>query len=223
MTRFPVDREHSALRLTVLGAFIAAWVVGFLVFSALISSQSGLNLLAVILAFGVAYAVTFVLERTLKGRWSSGRVLEVDADGVRLLRHGTAEAEARAGDGVQVLHWRFEITRRARVPKGWSMLALGLSHNERALTVYTFVSPKQLEDLSEAERYVRLIPRKEQKPTARSQQTSLRTDLSSAGEQRRLMDAEAQRWMNGGEMLFDDFLSYTRLVDERFPEWQPLE
>lgn len=216
---FRVDAEHGALRFAILVVFGIAWAISSFVISSLVPGQ-GLNLLAILLSFVAAYVVSLFLERALKGRWHSGRTVEVDANGVRLTEKGVTQEEMRADQDVKVLMWRFEINKRARVPKGWSMLACALQEDERYLPIYTFMSPALFEQFDQHDRFKRLASKKD-KPAAAT--TSLREDASSslrlAGEQRRLSEAEQHRWMHGVEMTSDDFKAYLALISNLHVEW----
>ena len=141
---FPVDKEHGGIRLVVILSFIGIWAIGFMLFNVLVTN-SGVNLLAVIISFALAYGVTAVLESVLKRRWPSGRVMQITADGVKLLKRGKLQSEIMSEDPASVLLWSFKISKRARVPKGWSMLACALEYENQYLTAYTFMSPAQVE------------------------------------------------------------------------------
>jgi hypothetical protein len=215
---FRVDAEHGALRLSILIAFGAAWLVTYLILSTLIPG-AGLNLLAILVSFVAAYLVSLVLERALKGRWHSGRSVEVDANGVRLLEKGTAQEEMRADQNVRVLLWRFEITKRARVPKGWSMLACALHNEDSYLPVYTFMSPAAFEVFEQRDQFKRLAGKKDKPAGTQSLREDASTSLRLAGEQRRLSEAEQHRWMHGAEMSSDDFKAYLSAITSLHPEW----
>ncbi len=205
-----LDKEHGGLRLTVIMSFIASWLILFIILSAFIENQ-GFSLLAIILGFAGAYGITALLERYLKGRWTSGRVIEVDAMGVRMKRKQTLEGEILSEDPADALLWSFTIKKRARVPKGYSMLACALHFEDTYLSVYTFMSPKQIETLESAEHFTKLVNSK--------QVSSEREDLRLAGEQRRLRDAENHRWSRGGEMTSDDFMIFFARLKAQYPEW----
>jgi hypothetical protein len=209
--RFPVDADHGRLRFTVVLAFAAIWALGFFLISTL-TDGGGFNLLAILGGLLLAYALTTSIERWLRPRWPSGRAVELDDDGIRLVRRGSLEAAMRADEAVNPLHWRFQVARRSRVPKGWWMVACGLETEEQYLIVYTFMSPAQFESYDRAGLFTRLVGKKEQG----------KTDLRLAGEQRRLRDAENYRWMYGAEMQSDDFMRYVEQVHTRYPEWMPL-
>lgn len=213
---FSVDQEHGALRFGVFTVFIITWVIGYFVFNSLIAND-GLNLIAIGLGFGLAYVVTNVSERYLKRSWPSGRKVEVGAEQVQLSKRGTVEQTMTTEQAVGALFWTFEIRKRTRVPKGWSMLACALRDDEDYLAVYTFMSPKQLETYESAGLFKKLTSRRDKQG-----QASLREDVRLAGEQRRLIEAEEYRWMNGAEMSPDDFISYVETIKRRFPEWMPI-
>ncbi len=215
---YPVDREHGGLRLVILLAFLGGWVAGGLVLSALITA-SGLNLLAVLGGFLIGYLCSLLAERFLKPRWRSGREIQIDDHAVRLVRRGVTEAEMRHDQPVEALAWRFEIRKRARIPKGWSMLAIALESDSQFLVAYTFLSPQMLEALPDRDRFRLLAPRSAQKRGAAAADAP---SLRLAGEERRLRAAEEVRWALGAEMTPEDFASYRDQVAARFPEWAPL-
>lgn len=212
----PVDKEHGAIRLTVVFVFIAVWIISFLIISAVLGS-SGLGLLSILLGFPIAYGVTALFERFLKQRWPSGRVVEVDRQGVRLIHRAKLQQEILSEDPASALLWTFKITRRARVPKGWSMLACALQHENNHLTVYTFMSPSQIQAFSMAGSFKKLIGKRKNKDSE-----EMREDLRLAGEQRRLRDAENHRWMFGAEMTPPDFIAYLARLNDQFSEWMPV-
>jgi hypothetical protein len=211
-----VDSEHGALRLVVILTFIIVWIAGFVVVSLLIPNN-GLSLLAILIGFGAAYGITTLVERFLKQRWPSGRAVQVDRNGVKLLHKGALQREMMSEDPVNTLLWTFKIAKRARVPKGWSMLGCALEYENVYLTVYTFMPPTQVETLDMAQQFKKLISQRKGQG-----QAEMREDLRVAGEQRRLRDAETNRWMEGAEMTPSDFIAYVNRIKAQFPEWMPL-
>lgn len=213
---FRVDPEHGALRLSIIGIFVALWVITFFILSLLIPDQ-GVNLIAVLVGFGVAAIVSRQIENTLRSKWPSGRMLVIDQDGVSLLHKETTQSQITASEPMGILLWRFRIRRRTRVPKGWYVVACAIEQEDTYLPVYTFMSPQDIEGLNGRIRFPVLMTEKEvQNPVGR--QDSLRL----AGEQRRLRQAEQHRWTNGAEMTNDDFTQYLERLNEQFPQWMPL-
>lgn len=218
----PVDQEHGALRLVVIALFAVSWIVSFLVLSLLITNQ-GINIIAIVIGFLIAYAISAASESQLKRRWPSGRVIQVQRDAVQLIRGSQVEREMRSQAPVNTLFWSFQVSRRARVPKGWSMLACALEHESQYLIAYSFMSPQQVESYEEASRFKMLSKLPKAPPPGRgTAPTAPRDDLRVAGEQRRLRDAESQRWLNGAEMTPQDFMRYVRRIETQFPEWMPV-
>jgi hypothetical protein len=116
---------------------------------------------------------------------------------------------------VNVLLWRFQINRRSRVPKGWFMVACALEQDELYLPVYTFLSPKDLENIKNStSHFILLQSQKEIKNQSNS-------NMRLAGEQRRLHTAESARWMEGAEMTSSDFMILIQQLQEQYPQWMP--
>lgn len=209
----PVDREHGGLRLSLVAVFVGIWIVAFLIANQLISS-AGFNIIAGIIAFAASALGGRLIEPILKDRWPSGRTVQVDHQGVRLMRHGQIETEVRSNDAVSTLLWRFKVNRRGRVPKGWYVVACALEQDDFYLPIYTFASPEQAESLHKITRFTDLM---NEKAVGNVKQDSLRV----AGEQRRLRLAETHRWTFGAEMTFEDFEAYLRRLNGQFPQWLP--
>jgi hypothetical protein len=205
---WPVDPEHNALRLSVIGILLVSGVAGFIVFNAVIPGE-GINFIAAILAFIVAVVITWQLERFLKQRWPSGRTVAIDDDKIRLHSKGVVQQEIDAGKHVNVMLWRFKIRRGSRM-KGWFVVACALEQENNYLAVYTFMSPEQVNSPAISSRFKMLLPNKEADK-----------DLRLAGEQRRLRNAEEYRWMHGAEMNGQDFEAFVARLQRQFPRWMP--
>ncbi len=205
--RFAVDPEHGGFRLAITLLLLALFVLFYFVIS-LILPQLG-ALLTLLASGALAYLIGAQVERALRRRWPSGRALEVDVSGVRLLRHDQIETAVDVGADVELLRWRFEVRGRARVPKGWLMVACALQQDDRMIAAYTLMPPKRLETLPGRERFTLLTSEKKGTQPAQG-------DLRLAGEQRRLRAAETHRWQNGAEMTNDDFEQYVARVAAMF-------
>lgn len=214
---YPLDPEHWKLRLVVFGSFFAVAFAIILLASALLSSES-ISIIGVLAGLIGGYLASALAERLLKGRWHSSRSLRLSNDGVRLLKGGSVEQAVPFASTVTPLRWKFEITKRARVPKGWWMYACSLTAGDGQVTVFTFISPKDNEQFSRAAQFTRLYGRKEREKLASSSPQNLR----QAGEERRLREAEDHRWLLGGEMTFSDFCDLLDRLDHLFQEWTPI-
>ncbi len=207
-----VDPEHGGLRFAVLGSFILVGVGGFLIAGSLLSAYSFGGILAAAIGVIASVLVTRVVESRLKQRWPSGRTLEVSPTSIRLALKGQTQREVDPTQHVNVLTWRFPITRRTRIPKGWFVVALGLMQEHTYIAVYTFMSPEEFKSLPLADGYTILTPPKKQE-----------SDIRLAGQQRRLREAEIWRWNEGAEISNEAFLTYFNHLKTHFPVWMVQE
>ncbi len=213
---YPVDPEHGKLRAAVFGSFFVVAIGVAVVVSAMFSGGT-IGLLGVVLGLIAGYAASALAERVLKGRWHSARALELTTDGVRMLQRGQTAQRITHAAAVTPLRWKFVISKRARVPKGWWMYALSLATTDEQITVYTFLSPQQNESFARSGQFTRLLSRKEREKAAGGAPPSLR----QAGEERRLREAEEHRWLQGGELTSADFTDFLNRLDGQFQEWTP--
>jgi hypothetical protein len=211
----PVDSEHAALRLSVVGIFIGVWVVTFAVANTLISSE-GFNIIALIIAFVVSGVAARSIEQFLQKRWPSGRTVEITADDIRVSAKGKVQNTINAREPFSVLMWRFQTKRRSRVPKGWYVIACALEQDDNFLPVYTFAAPGDAERLQIQYKFTSLASEKE----ANAKDTR-QDSLRFAGEQRRLRLAETFRWNSGAEMSLDDFEKFLARLNGQFSQWMP--
>jgi hypothetical protein len=155
----PVDREHGALRFSLVVIFIVVAAITFAIANALIPSE-GFDIIAGIIALAVAALGARLLEPILKERWPSGREVQLDHEGARLKYRDRIEEEIKSNDAVSVLLWRFKVKRRGRVPKGWYVIACALEQNDNYLPIYTFASPEQSDALNKSARFTELLGEK---------------------------------------------------------------
>ena len=195
----------------MLVIFVAVWLVVFLLGQMLIVFD-GSVIISIVAGFGLAALSAQRLEGPLKQRWPSGRSVSVTDGSIRLLRREELQESLDTAQEINVLTWRFRINRRARVPKGWNMVALALEQDDRHIPVYTFMPQDDLEAMRDQGRFVALQGRRQRKEGG---------DLRLAGEQKRLHSAEQLRWLQGGEMSREDFVACLRHLQERFPTWMP--
>lgn len=212
---YPVDAEHSGLRLVIVIVFGILLVITYVLINLVVPNE-GLNIIGVLISFVVTALLTQQVEKQLRYRWPSGRKVVVSPDKITVGKGDNIQERIDTDKQVNVLLWRFEIKRRSRVPKGWLMIACALEQDEVYLPVYTFMSPEEYEG-TQADRHFTLLTGKKDKEN----QGVGRTDLRLAGEQRRLHAAENIRWMSGAEMNSEDFKQYLRHLQEQFPQWMP--
>ena len=215
---YALDPEHWKLRAAVFGTFIGVTLGVMVVFSVTFGSE-GISVIGILAGLVAGYLSAAAIERGLKGRWHSARQLRLTPNGLQIAKGSTVEQEVSAATTVTPLRWKFQVTRRARVPKGWWMYALSLASPDRQITVYTFMSPKDNETFSRAGQFARLLSKREREKAA---EKGVPQNLRQAGEERRLREAEEHRWLAGGEMAPADFTDLLNELDRYLHEWTPL-
>jgi hypothetical protein len=111
---------------------------------------------------------------------------------------------------IEVLAWRFEVTRRTRVPKGWYCMALHFAQDDTEAVVYGFMPPDDAEKVPGYHQFTLLRQRKE---------TLSSTDLSASAHQRRLLKLEDRRWQDGAEFHTEDFTALLDIMGNQVPNW----
>ncbi|MCE2489275.1 MAG: hypothetical protein J4G17_04790 [Anaerolineae bacterium] len=209
--RFALDPEHGWLRVAMLLIFVGVWLLVFLLGQMLLTIDGSI-VISIVAGFAMAAFSAQRLEGPLKQRWPSGRSVSVTDKNIRLLQREQEQESLDTSQEVNVLTWRFRISRRSRVPKGWFMVALALEQDERYIALYTFMSSDDFETLRNHGSFTALQGRRQRKESG---------DLRLAGEQKRLHSAEQLRWLQGGEMSREDFSACLRHLRQRFPAWMP--
>lgn len=207
-----VDPEHGGLRFAVVAIFIIFAMILYVVVSVVLPQTAGINIIGVIVGLAGSAMMIQVLDARIKSRWPSGRYLEITDDKIYLRLKDKRQNTIETNQHVNVLMWRFEVTRRTRVKKGWYVVALDLVQEDKHLPVYTFVSPEDFETLPYSKHYYLLQAKK-----------GTETDMRKAGQERRLHDAEMYRWNEGAELSQADYAQYVAYLKEHFPQWMPAE
>ena len=201
MRHLPVDAEHLGVRIIVPVVSIAA-LVGVLVGGpALLEALGGggLSLLTLPLAIAAAVGAAYASDRLLKRYWPSGRELLLGDRHLVLRERSGSERVIDLEARLNLLAWRFTVPRRGRVPKGYLCLSVQLLQDERQITAYTFYDPAKTAVIQDFFLFTPLASRR----MSQDERLSLR----AAGEQRRLLQAEDERWRDGAELFTDDFLT----------------
>lgn len=203
MQRLPVDPEHLGIRVAVpfmaFGGLLLVLWLGPVLLTVLGLDSSLLRGLVIPVAIVAAIGAAFAGERLVKGRWTSGRELMFNGEYLVLRDRKQPERVIAWNSRVNLLTWRFVISRRGRIPKGYYCLALQLVQDEDLVTVYTFCDPKRVDDIEENEAFTPLASRKVLNDE--------RLNMRAAGQQRRLLQAEDERWQHGAEITVDDFVT----------------
>lgn len=212
---FALDRYHLQARLAVvvstvitiaLGAFV---IVPWLLRALRISETPGfLGGMLGGLLLAIAWAP--LAERIVVALWPSGRILLVEADGLRIEGPGEELIQIRWEYPVEATTWYFAVQRqRSWVPRGWYVISLRLVQGEEYLIPYTFCSPEDAKTLKHWEKFSYLI----------SQKMATSDGLLDDETQLVLRLAEDQRSVVGAEMLFADFAQLLDAIAPKLPGW----
>jgi hypothetical protein len=210
---FPVDAEHTGIRAVGCLSLLSMGIGLFL----LIGTMTTLPDMVIIFAsIVIAAVVAFGIEKYLKHRWPSGRVLEVNGQQIAIRKKNEIERTIDPQQQTNVLIWNFQVKRAARVKKGWHVVGLSLEQEGEYIPVYTFASPEDFENLPLSEQFTRL--EKPDKKDKKDKTKSIAT-MRHAGEQRRLHEAEYDRGMFGAELTLAQFTEYLEFLQKNYPKW----
>lgn len=211
--KLPLDPIHGGLRFAVFGSFLGAGVLGFAATALLLPNPGALPLL---IAGVSAVGTSTTMERTLKNRWTSGRYLVADSERIALTKHGKIEGVVNPEQQVNVLTWKFEVKKEGpRAKKGWYLLGFALRQDDNYVVVYTTISREDFEEMPLATAFIKLEKPDYDNRSKNKNKTSIRT----AGEQKRLHDAEIARQIVGGDMLLEDFVDMIAFFQKQYPRW----
>ncbi len=209
----PVDRYHTGVRL----ASLALWFVVVMLFYGigrflvgLMGGEiSGVSLLVLIVgAIVLGQPVARWGEKQLVARWTSGRAVHLEAGAVTLRdKSGALRIDLR--QKVNYWRWQFVIRGRrgGRVSNGQHCVAMRLTQNDGAFSVYTFLPPKAAEALGARYRFYELRSSKDkEKP-------------SLGGRDAVYLAAERARWESGAEVDPADFETLLKHLAAAVPEF----
>lgn len=217
---YPLDRNHTGIRLTVLLTLLAvgaASVLGMrLALPTFPGTTEGLSLcLSLVGALVVGLAATSLVERFLLKHWPSGRSLEIGPNSIRLIERSGASPILNCSRAVDVLTWYFILPHdRSGTRKGWYCLACRLSQDDSVIVPYAFMKPDDVMALPQWAAFQRLTSRKD--TSNKGSETLFMTEDST-----RLRSAEDDRWMIGGEVSPQDFTDFVARLDAQLPYWPP--
>jgi hypothetical protein len=207
----PVDAEHAGIRTAGCATFFIGGAVCFLVGSALLPEAAGI---AALLGLLVGALIAYGVDRQLRGRWPSGRVLQADANQIAITRNNEPEFSIDPHKQVNVIPYRFEVLRNGRVKKGWLVVALVLEQDDALIPVYTFASPDQFEKLRLAKHFEIL-----QRADKLNSNSNSVQEMKLAGKMRRMHEAEKVRGLEGAEMTLEQFEQYIQFLQDTYPAW----
>src|SRR5688572_1745465 len=97
----PLDAEHSAFRLVIVFVFFAMTIAGYLVVSLVIPQEGFFNVIALVVGLLSGAVIAQLVDQSLKKRWPSGRVLEIDDQKLRFRLRDKVQREI---DGSQMVN-----------------------------------------------------------------------------------------------------------------------
>lgn len=210
---FPLDIEHDGIRLALPLIAIVSFVGLLWLLGNLLSGEES-ACLRVIVAGGGALGAMALADSLLKRVWKSGRSLRLKGDKITLRDarpKRLSEVNFDLAQRVNVLAWRFTVKRGSpRAPRGSILLALQLLQNEESAALYTLISAKEADETLFAE-FIQLMPR--------SAVLQEKLPLRELAQQRRLLQAEEQRWHEGAEMRPQDFVALLEILRAHQVVW----
>jgi hypothetical protein len=229
---FPVDVEHVGIRVAIPVIIIVGGILLYLLISKLIvpaltmdrvETDDVNDFLSIVLAAIGGLALGAIGDRVLKRVWPSGRTLTLIADTLRLKNKNEAEivlelnAANQANQPLAATNWRFKVRRSSpRAQSGWYMMAVQVKQPENSkdqpITFYSFLPPKQADNLSVIGLFAELLPRAELEKKNQS--------LRIISEQRRLEAVEDDRLVDGAELRPKDFIAVLEALTPHIPAWR---
>ncbi|PJF37338.1 MAG: hypothetical protein CUN49_00855 [Candidatus Thermofonsia Clade 1 bacterium] len=210
---FPLDIEHSGIQLALPLIAIASFIGLLWLLSNVLRGEEN-SCLNVMLAVAGALGLMAVSDSVLKRVWKSGRTLSLSEHRITVRDErakGACEVTFDLRQRLNVLAWRFTIKRSSpRAPRGSVLLALQLLQDDESVALYTLVSAREFDEAVFAE-FVQLKPR--------SSVIQEKLPLRELAQQRRLLQAEEQRWHEGAEMRRQDFILLLEKLKASHVEW----
>ncbi len=210
----PVDVEHGPIRVLLPILAIAGFAAGYLLTTWLINAlkiETASGCIAFLAGLIAAVVLTVGGNRLLGRLLPGGRSLLLSPAALEFRDRGETRIHIDWNQRINVLTWRFTVPRTTvRAQKGWFVLGLQLLQDEAVLSLYTFMSQKDAATLPQYDTFKPLLPR----AAVQKNEVSLR-DLA---EQRRLLQAEDERWQHGAEIQSGDFAVLMAAIAEHQAE-----
>jgi hypothetical protein len=214
-----IDTEHANTRFIVpvlaFGLVLAIHLVGLPALKNQLGENASVSPTCVMLFIDILIflAAWYALERIIRRLRPSQRFATLSGSALVVTdarRRPPTVTRIAWDKTVNIKAWKFPITRRTRVPKGWYCMALYLLQDEDEAILYTFMPPQQAETAIGYHNFVQLHPRRN---------APSNTDLATMGEQRRLLKLEDLRWQDGAELSPADFNAVLAALQRRVPAW----
>lgn len=219
---FRVDVEHVGIRVAIPVIIILGGIVLYLLISKLIVPALTMGrvetddvndfLSIVVAAFG-ALGIGALGDHILKRVWPSGRNLTLNAESLLLHNKNGSEIALNLTRPLSATTWRFKVRRSSpRAQSGWYMMAAQLIQDDKSITFYSFLPPKQADNLPLIKLFTELLPKIEIEKKNQP--------LRVISEQRRLDTVEDDRLVDGAELRPNDYLEVLNGLRPFVAEWR---
>jgi hypothetical protein len=218
-TTLNVDPRHGGIRLAALLGFFGGFIVtAFYIVPALFDFDNNL-LPGALGGAAVGFALSWAAENLLIYVWPSGRTIILEPEAITIDEADDGTTTLDLDQKIDAFAWSFPIeSRRSWVPRGWYCVAMRLMQGKSFFTPYSFVSPKQIEEVPHNKYFTELISRKAAEKPGNDHLMEIFHD------QVHLRAAEDDRWREGAELVAEDFLTLMRHLEQHAQDWPyPLE
>ncbi len=209
--KLPVDAEHVGIRLALPILAIVGLIIGFMVgqtITRLIDDALSSLCLGLPLALIGLVVFTQLGERIVKPRWPSGRRLLLDSSQLVFLDKRRQATTFHWAGPLDFYAWYFPVAkRRTRVQRGWYCTAIQLQQNEQPMTFYTFFDPEKTASLPHFKDWFVKLRKRSELDDVKTFDPRLATQIT------RLHKMENERWLHGGELSNQDFLTLMQMVE----------
>ena len=199
------------VRLALPVLAIVGLIIGFIVGQMMTRLiDDALNTLCLGIPMALVGLVIFAQlgERIVKPRWPSGRRLLLDSSQLVFVDRRKAETTLRWADSLDFYAWYFPVVkRRTRVQRGWYCTALQLQQHEQSMTFYTFLDPEKTSNVPHFKDWFVKLRKRRELDDVKAFDPRLATQIN------RLHKMENERWLHGGELSNQDFLTLMQMVE----------
>ncbi|MBE2199305.1 MAG: hypothetical protein IAE79_11895 [Anaerolinea sp.] len=223
------DQEHARLRAVVTALILASMWLGYTLLYAIFQWDALTHLadyavfLSCIGGVPLGLAAVWGIEKLLKRVWHSGRSVTLQTDAI-LVQLSEAEAlRLEMAARVDVLTWYFRLNSYARggserrVAANWYCLAAQLQQDEQRVLVYTFMSPRHVDDVTQVREFHfhEIQPKDVYTRQSGLIRAPVRPEIPVEvlrEKDGRFWLAEQRRWQDGLELTTQDFITLLRFV-----------
>lgn len=230
------DKEHSGVQVVVPLIMLAATILFFVIVNPLILAPllNGTDLegfrafFRTVVSVVLGVCVGGIAENILKKRWPSGRMLQINPNGITILEKNIPSECIEWGERINILRWWYVLRgyprggRERRVPTGHYLLAVKLLQDECLLNVHSYMKPKQAELVPGYSKFSSIEMNSIYKSGlftqfSRPLRPTIPTDLL-AGPKGKIWAAEKERWVSSFELEPEDFSQLMEKIERYIPK-----